>query len=334
MKILTILALTIGFALVVGLVLWSGAAEVGAALARVGWGAALVVAARCLAVATAGAGWWFLFPPGHRPAFRLCVLIRFVREATNGLLPLAQIGGDLIGARLMTFWGVEGARAGASVIVDMMLQAGTQFTFTLIGLAVLIALGGDTTVVRVAAVGLAVAAPALIGFYVVQRRAGLDLFKTVLTRIGGTQSWLSLAAIDALAANLRLIYANRPGLALGTLVHLAGWFVGALEVWIALSFMGHPVSYAQALVVESLGQALRGAAFLVPGALGVQEGGMILLAGLFGVPAETGLALALVKRLADLTIGIPGLLAWQAIETRRLIRGRRGRPDMDATVAD
>lgn len=229
MKILTILALTIGFALVVGLVLWSGAAEVGAALARVGWGAALVVAARCLAVATAGAGWWFLFPPGHRPAFRLCVLIRFVREATNGLLPLAQIGGDLIGARLMTFWGVEGARAGASVIVDMMLQAGTQFTFTLIGLAVLIALGGDTTVVRVAAIGLAVAAPALIGFYVVQRRTGLDLFKTVLTRIGGTQSWLSLGAIDALAANLRLIYANRPGLVLGTLVHLAGWFVGALD---------------------------------------------------------------------------------------------------------
>lgn len=330
MKSLTILVLTVGFGLVVGLVLWSGAAEVGAALASVGWGAALVVLARAAAVSLAGAGWWLLFARGQRPAFPLCILLRFVREATNGLLPLAQIGGDFIGARLLTFWNIEGARSAASVIVDVMLQAGTQFLFTLTGLAILIALGGNESIVRIASIGLAVAAPALIGFYVVQRRGGLDLTKTVLARIAGERRWLAFGAIDAVSDNLRLIYAARGGLVASGLVHFAGWFVGATEVWIALAFMGHPVSYAEALVIESLAHALRGAAFLVPGALGVQEGALIVLAGLFGAPPETGLALSLVKRLADLTIGLPGLVAWQTIETRRLLRrGPEPSPETD-----
>ncbi len=52
----------------------------------------------------------------------------------------------------------------------------------------------------------------------------------------------------------------------------------------------------------------------MPGALGAQEGGLILLCAIFDVPPEAALALSLVKRIPDLVLGVPGLLAWQAIE--------------------
>ena len=52
--------------------------------------------------------------------------------------------------------------------------------------------------------------------------------------------------------------------------------------------MGYPVSYADALVVESLGQAVRAAAFLVPGAVGVQEVGFIAVCAVYGIPAGRG----------------------------------------------
>jgi hypothetical protein len=42
------------------------------------------------------------------------------------------------------------------------------------------------------------------------------------------------------------------------------------------------------------------------------------------VPAETALALSLIKRVADLAIGAPGLLAWQVLEGRRFLRPDRG----------
>jgi len=43
---------------------------------------------------------------------------------------------------------------------------------------------------------------------------------------------------------------------------------------------------------------------------------------LFGLPPEMALALSLLKRGRDLAIGIPALLAWQALEGGALFRRR------------
>ena len=84
--------------------------------------------------------------------------------------------------------------------------------------------------------------------------------------------------------------------------------------------MGYPASFAEALVLESLGQAIRGAAFFVPGAIGVQEGGLVVLGAAFGIAPPAALALSLIKRAADVVVGAPGLVAWQVLESRRLLR--------------
>jgi len=74
------------------------------------------------------------------------------------------------------------------------------------------------------------------------------------------------------------------------------------------------------LMLESLGQAIRGFAFAIPGALGVQEGGYVLLGSLLGIPAPVALALSLTKRARDFALGIPGLIYWQIAEGRWLRR--------------
>jgi len=77
------------------------------------------------------------------------------------------------------------------------------------------------------------------------------------------------------------------------------------------------------MILESAALAIRGAAFLVPGAVGVQEGGYILLGNLLGIPGEMALALSLVRRVRELALGIPGLAAWQLLEARHLWQSRR-----------
>jgi uncharacterized membrane protein YbhN (UPF0104 family) len=119
------------------------------------------------------------------------------------------------------------------------------------------------------------------------------------------------------------IYANLPRLAAAVLVHLAVWFVGVLEVFVALRLMGFPVSYGEALAIESVGQAVRAVGFLMPGALGVQEAGFIAVCALYGIPAPEALALSLVKRVPDITLGLPFLFAWHAHETKALMQRRR-----------
>lgn len=319
----------LGLAALIGLTLWSGADQVGRAMIDAGWACVLVVLARIIAVAGAGFGWWLLFPRESRPSALSCVLIRFVREGANALLPLAQIGGDFIGARCLALHGVRGSVAAASVIVDVLLQAATQLVFALVGLVLLIAIGGNELIVWPAALGIAFAVPALGGFFLMHGERGQRLVKRVLGAFAGDREWRIFGAIDDLFARLAAFYSDRRLLIQSGVWHLGVWFFGAIEVWLVLHFLGYPIDFGDAVVIESLMHAARGAAFAVPGALGAQEGVLIVLCAIFGVPSEVALALSLVKRIPDLVIGVPGLVAWQAMEGWRFHSRRRATDNPD-----
>src|SRR5271165_405902 len=308
-----------GVGAVAVLIFWAGAGPVIHAFETAGWGVLGVVLLRGTAVAGAGLGWFVLFPAVSRPNVFTCVSIRFVREGANTLLPMTQIGGDVIGVRALILSGAPASLSAASVIVDVFVLAVTQFLFALVGIATLAAMGPSAVVGERAAVVTAVAIPALYGFYLVQRPLGNRLIKTILARVVGEREWLTFGAIDALFARLGSIYAYRPGVMASAAIHMAVWLFGALEVWVILACMGWPSNYPEALVIESLMQAVRGAAFAIPGALGAQEGGLIAICAIFGLPAQAAIAMSLIKRVPDFVFGAPSLLGWQMLEGRALL---------------
>jgi hypothetical protein len=95
---------------------------------------------------------------------------------------------------------------------------------------------------------------------------------------------------------IKAMYRRHRTLLLSAWWQMLAWIFGAGEVWLALYFLGHPVTLVEALMLESLGQAVRSAAFAIPASLGAQEGGYMLLGGLLGLDPEIGLALSLAKR--------------------------------------
>ena len=138
--------------------------------------------------------------------------MRFIREAVNSLLPLTQVGGDIVGARLLTFWAVPGPLAAASSIINVLVQAVTQFLFAALGLVTLVVLGVDRTVAAAAAISLALAAPALIGFYLAQGGGGHRILRALLVRLKGDADWGGLGTIDAVYQNLSLTTRGEPTL--------------------------------------------------------------------------------------------------------------------------
>lgn len=310
----------VGLALLIGITLHFGWQDIVEAVRQVGWGVALVVAARMIAISLVGSGWWFLVLGEVRVAPYVCVLLRWMRESINTLLPVAQIGGEIIGARLLTFWGVSGGRAGASLVVDMFIQVATQLVFTIIGLAILISIDGDQEIVRYVLAGLLVLAPGVFGFFLAQRFGAFDWLEHQLVRLSQNEKWAALGQVNDLHGNIQEVYGSRRRLASSVSLHMLTWFFGATEVWIILFFLGYPVTVAEALVIESLGQAVRGAAFAVPGGLGVQEGGFIALCSVFGLPPQVAIAMSLIKRVPELILGLPGLAVWHRLEARAIAR--------------
>lgn len=317
-----VVATTCGLVAAIALVIGNDAMLVLDAVARVGWSMAGIVAIRVVIIALTGVAWGRIVRPLARQGFGVFVFLRWIREAINVLLPVASVGGDLIGGRLLTFWGVPGGLAGASIMVDLLLQAFAEFLFTVAGFGLLAAGSRGGALLEWLATGLLVAAAALGGFYLAQR---FGLFALIERGLLATVRWLKLSFSSELRLhdNLQRIHANRAAMLNAVFVHLTAWFLGVAEVWIALTCMGAEPTLTEAMVLESLGQAVRDAAFPVPGAYGVQEGGFLLLGRIYGLPPDIALALSLIKRVPDVALGLPGLLAWHLLETRRLLSRRR-----------
>lgn len=302
----------VGVALFTALLVHEGVGEVLAALAVGGWGLLGVALFHVAPMAADAAGWRALLPAAGRPGLRTMLFARWVGESVNGLLPAMQIGGNIAKARVLVRRGVPGVESGASVVVDVTLVMLTQIVFTITGLVLLLLHVGGRTIASTAAVGLALSVLALAGFVAAQRLGVFGRGARLLERLRGRTPLAGLvddaAALDARVADL---WHERRRLAVAGAWHLASWAIGVGEVWLALRLLGHPVDLLSATILESLAQAIRGAAFAVPAALGVQEGGLLLLGAALGIAPDTALALSLTKRVREITLGLPGLVAWQ-----------------------
>ena len=318
--------LVVGLALFTALLAAHGASEVAAALRAAGLGLLAVAAFHLLPMLGDALGWRRLLPGELRPALRTVLWARWIGESVNGMLPVLQVGGNIVKASALSRAGVGGALAGATVVVDVTLVMLTQVVFTVVGLALLLLdIGGHPLALPVA-VGVVIMGSILAAFYAAQRQGVFGALGQLLVRVGRGRWADVINSGDAIDASVGVLYRQRRTIAAASAWHLLSWLLGTGEVWLALWFLGHPVGLAEAIMLESLGQAVRAGAFAVPGALGVQEGGYVMLGRVVGLEPETALALSLAKRVRELVLGIPGLIAWQldaattAVEAQREVR--------------
>ena len=316
--------LSIGAALFVALLAWQGFGAVTSTLMSAGWGLAVVAAYHVLPLAFDAAAIAVLLDRSARHgSFCNALRARWAGESVNSLLPVGQIGGPVLMVRYLAHRGARMRDAAAAITVSTTTQALSQMLFALLGI-VLFGAQGDLSDQRAPIIIVTIIlALCIVVFCVLQRRGMFGRVLRVAARLFGKRDWdgLTLHA-DAVDAAIRNLYRNRRKVAASFMLNLAGWIAGTGEVWLILYFLGHPVSWHEALLLESVGQAIRGAAFAIPGSLGAQEGGYLLLAPLVGLPPDMALALSLAKRVRELILGIPGLLYLHRSE-RKFQRRRR-----------
>jgi putative membrane protein len=305
--------LTCGLLLFLALLVSQGLPAILATLAAAGWGLLAVAVFHLIPLAGDAAAIRVLYQRGQtRHGLLDAVLTRWIGESANSLMPAGQLGGPVFMARALAQRGMPMAQAAAVITVSTTLQTFAQILFALLGVLLLGARAGgasEHTLRSMVLIASGFLALQIIGFYYLQRRGLFSKLLRLVTRLVGSRKWSGLMSqAQAIDAAVHETYSCSGPVAASFLASLLGWLVGAGEVYLILLYMGHPVGWVTALLLESLGQAVRGAAFAVPGALGVQETGYVLLAPVAGLTAEVGLALSLAKRVRELLLGLPGLL--------------------------
>lgn len=264
-----------------------------------------------------GGAWLAVAPGVARAQLGTFAWARTAREGATDVLPFSQFGGLVVGARTAIAGGIRAPLVYASLIADQTTELAGQLVFTLFGVVMLasaLAGGGHgPDILPMVLGGTGVLAAIMAGFAFAQR--------PVLRMAQGLAGRLlpgSVATMAALTGELDAIYRHPARVITAFLLHLMAWVFAGAGAWIALRFMGHPLPVSAVLALEALIFTLRTVAFAIPGGVGVQEAAYVLIGPIFGLPPDAGLALSLVKRARDITIGVPAVLVWQVQEARAL----------------
>ena len=323
MKWGVVLALLAGVIAAVYLVWSIGFDPVWDAVAQAGFdGLALLCLYSAVIFVALAFAWYFLVPPPERSSLWNFYIARLVRDSIAEISPFSPVGGMVAAARLMILKRMTPAYAAGSVAADATTEAMAQVVFLAFGLGMGLTQfrnmdgSGALTLTMVAMLLLAVPGIALL-IFLQKRGAG---FAERLARKFFPQMQQGVSFHDAILE----LYNAPSRLAASTAWHLIAWIGAGGGTFLSFKLVGGEISLLNAIALEALLGTLRSIATPVPAAIGVQEWGYAMLAPLFGLPAEMGLAVSLLKRAREIVLGVPALLYWQAYEGRKAFAAEEG----------
>jgi hypothetical protein len=263
--------------------------------------------------------WRRILPPTAPVGFWRLYWVRQAGVAINQLTPTATIGGEV--AKTMLLRGVlRTSTVAASLVAARMSYALGQAALVLLGLSAVLGRIRDVPDLATAVVlGFVATFGGVLGFVWLQQRGIFATIGAAARRLGFGGALVERIASGgaALDTQLSAFYRERPGAFAGSVAwHLLGQLVGLLQLAFILAMLGVPVSLATCLAIEAFALVLDSAAFLVPGRVGVQEAGRVLVFTTFGLSAAIGLAVAVIVRLNQLAVASIGLAAFGVLSAR------------------
>jgi uncharacterized protein (TIRG00374 family) len=310
MRIVRAVSLIVGVAILAFLFVRVGKdATLAAAAHALGWQFALICVPYALVMAVDTLGWRYAFPRDRAPFLRL-MAARIAGEAVNVITAVLPVGGDAVKVWLLRSY-VPYRESVASVIIAKTTITIAQGLFLIVGVVVAWGLSMDGRLVA-AMVWLTLLEVVCVGGLFLVQIAGLMTWSArLLSRLGPLES---AAPAEELDRTLRDFYRHeRRRFSLSVAYHLLGWLLGVIEAMLILRVLRVPASLAAAIVIETLGSAVRFATFFVPGSLGALEGANTGAFTALDLGASAGLAFSLVRRGRQVVwLGI-GLLVLAAV---------------------
>ncbi len=259
-------------------------------------------------------------------AFWRLLAIRTAGEVVNMTTPTAYMGGEPLKAYLLKKRNVPMVEGLASVVIAKTTMTIAEVLFILLGIAlgfwILGANGSSRQTVAAAFLSVGLLLFGTAAFVFVQRRGLFTWLLEFLRKLG-----LKIAYLESREEKLRSLdrtildfYTNhRPAFYTSTGLFFLGWLAEALEVYVIIYYLGGPAMALSSISIGALSVFIKGGTFFIPGSLGAQDGGNLLLLKTFGYSDVTGITFALLRRFRELVwIGL-GLLCLALIGGRSAV---------------
>ena len=298
----------------VGVLVWflsrADLAEIGRALAGLGWTAPLLLLPYFAVYVADTAGWQFAFK--RTPAVSLATLfrVRWAGEAVNNILPSAYIGGEALKVYLLSKRGVSMALGAPASLISKTVQTLAQLFFIALGGLAYLAIGVAQAPFRTGMVSILALGVVIVGALLWIQCRGL--FRVVFDVLSPAMLQLSrlekrreeLLRFDAEVSDFYRRHPRRFLMCFAA--YFLGWILDIGEILLASHLLGMPVNWTQAMAIEAFIGVAKAFAVVIPGAIGVQESSVVFLCRMAGVPDAFGFTYAILRRARDVFFALVG----------------------------
>jgi putative membrane protein len=319
--------------IVLSLLVWHiGPANIYEAASRLGPAALLVILIPSVIMYSIEAyGWKVVLGRSAQgvPFWRL-LTIRTAGEVVNMTTPTAYLGGEPLKAYLLKRYNVPMAEGAASVVIAKTTMTIAEVFYILTGIALafwLLGTGnsaGQTITAALLSVGLLVCS--IAGFVFIQQRGLFASILSLVKKLGVRIRFLEaqeehLRSIDQTIRNFYSHHQKAFYASMG--IYFVGWMAESLEVFGIIYLLGGSVTVLSALSIGALAVFIKGGSFFIPGSLGAQDAGNLLLLQAFGYSDVTGITFALLRRFRELVWIAIGLLCLAVVGKRGMSQEQR-----------
>ena len=292
----------------------AGVKEIWSTLKRLGWAAPFLLLPYLFVYLIDTHAWRLCFKKEERSrvSYLQMFRIRWAGEAVNNSIPTGYIGGEAVKVYLLHKRGILPSRGTTTAIVSKSCQ--------ILSLAVFIALG-----VFCATFYLPEAPEIRRGMILITCIVILAVFVLFWFQLHGSFTCLfkllhlfhihirplenrreHLVNLDRQVLDFYQSHHNR--FFAVTAIYLLGWLADTVEIFIVMYLLQHPLAPLQALSIESMVSIVKALGLFVPGAVGVQEGGILTLFKLFALSANAAITYAIIRRARELAFALLGWL--------------------------
>ncbi|MEE9173089.1 MAG: flippase-like domain-containing protein [candidate division NC10 bacterium] len=321
-----IVALCLGLVLFVWILGHVGLEETLAEIRQVGWSFPLLLLPSLLMALLFSLAWRSTLP--NEVSLPSLFLIRAAGEAVNIITPLAYLGGEPLKASLLRRLDVPLTDGLASVVVTKTAAAFGYCLLIFVGVATALVGTQSSSSALVGGIGAGLfLAFSLVILYYSQRRGMFSLLHRLAYRLGVRgEAWLGKReSLEILDSKIQNMYQDSKRLSACLLFSFLGWLTTVLETYVFLWALGTPVDLVTAIVIQALVLGVKAAAFFIPGSLGAQEGGNLLIFLGLGMSGEVAMAYSLLRRARQVTFIFIGL----AVLTRFGLGELKAQPQME-----
>ena len=111
-----------------------------------------------------------------------------------------------------------------------------------------------------------------------------------------------LKQVEEIDSRFKRFYSShRTRVLVAIILAFLNWTLGVAEVYFAMNFVGYPIEWSDAWIIEAAAQMVRAAVFFIPAGIGAQEGVFLFLSAAMTGNPSLGLAIAVIRRVREIT---------------------------------